>query len=103
MYFWHILWVSFLLPIKKDIGKKDNVKRKVQREEDSEGTENWSKIFLQEIKMVGERSRKELTEEVEKWRKGTKVWNRLEKGKIMWCIEKLHVHDKEVTKIMVNS
>ena len=103
VYSQHILWVSSLLPIKKDIGKKDSVKQKIQKEEDSEGIENWSKVFLQEIKMVSVRSRKESVGEVEKWRKRTKVQNRLEKGEITQYIEKIHGYDKEVTKIMVKS
>ena len=53
--------------------------------------------------MVGERSKKELVGEVEKWRKRTKVWDRLEKGGIARYIDKIHGYDKEVTKIMVNS
>ena len=65
--------------------------------------EYWSKVFSQEIKMVGERSRKEPVGEVEKQRKRTKVWDRLEKGRIMRYTEMFHGYDKEVTNIMVNS
>ena len=53
--------------------------------------------------MVGERSKKDLVGEVENWRKRTKVRNRLEKGRIMNYIEKLHGFDKEAAKIMVNT
>ena len=57
---------------------------------------------MQEIKMVGERSRKESVREVEKWRKRTKVWDRIEKVRITHYTKKLHGYDKEVTNIMVN-
>ena len=101
--FCHALWVSFLQFINKGIGKKGGLRQEVQRAKEREQTMFWSKVFMQEIKMVGERSRKESVGEAEKWRKRTKVWERLEKGRIAHYIDKLHGYDQEVTKIMVNS
>ena len=103
MYLWHILWVSSLLLVKKDIVKKDRKKWKTEKEENREGKEKGSCFFLKRIKMAREWSKKEPFEEVEKWKKRTKVWNRLEKGGITWYIENLHGFEKDVTNLMVNS
>ena len=51
--------------------------------------------------MVGERIRKELVGEVEKWKGREKVWKQLEMGGITKYIEKLHGYDPEVTNNMV--
>ena len=75
----------------------------MQKEENKEEKEKGSYFFVKGIKMVGERSRKEPSRKVEKWKKRMKVWDRLEKGGIAWYIENLHGFEKDVTNLMVNS
>ena len=53
--------------------------------------------------MVGERSRRELSGEVKKWKEKEKVWHKLEKGSITRFLEKLHGFYVEVTKLMVDT
>ena len=52
--------------------------------------------------MVGERSRKEPTGEVDKCKQRTKVWEKLKKGGITDFITKLHGYDPTITNLMVN-
>lgn len=58
-------------------------------------------VGLESADMVGERSRKELVGEAEKWKEREKVWEQLEKGGIASYIEKIHGFDPEVTNSMV--
>ena len=60
-------------------------------------------VGVESTEMVGERSRKELVGEVEKWKQRGKVWKKLEKGDIANYITKLHGFDLDVTNSMVNS
>ena len=57
----------------------------------------------QSVDMVGERCKKELVGDFEKWRIREKVWEKLEQGKVTSYIMKLHGSDQEVTKSMVGS
>ena len=53
--------------------------------------------------MVGERHQRELEGEVEKWKRRSKVWEKLREGEILSFIEKLHGWDLKITDLMVNS
>ena len=58
---------------------------------------------IEENSMVGERHRKELKDEAQKWKRRTKVWNFLKKGEIISYIECLHGWKPSVTKSMVKN
>ena len=60
-------------------------------------------ISVENIEMVGERSRKEPVREAKKWEKRTKVWEKLEKGGIANYIAKPYGYDPAITNSMVNS
>ena len=53
--------------------------------------------------MVGERHHREPESEVEKWKRRSKVWEKLREGSIMTFIEKLHGWDPNITDLMVKS
>lgn len=51
--------------------------------------------------MVGERHRRELEDEAQKWHRHSKVWNILKKGEIMNFIELFHGWKPSITRSMV--
>ena len=53
--------------------------------------------------MVGERYKRELEDEAQKWRRRSKVWNILKRGEIMNYIKHLHEWKPFVTKSMVRN
>lgn len=53
--------------------------------------------------MVGERHRRELEEEVEKWKKHLKVWEKLRECDISSFIENLHGRDLKITNLIVKT
>lgn len=53
--------------------------------------------------MVGERHKRELGREFEKWKKCLKVWEKLREGGILSFIEKIHGWDSKITDLMVKT
>lgn len=53
--------------------------------------------------MVRERHRKEPKEELEKWKRRSKVWEKLREGSISTFIRKIHDWDPKITYLMVKS
>ena len=59
--------------------------------------------YEKENTMVGERYRREMEDEAQKWKRRTKVWNILKKGEITSYIECLHGWKPSISKSMVKN
>lgn len=53
--------------------------------------------------MIGERHRRDLEGEVEKWKRCSKVWEKLREGGISSFIEKIHGWSPKITNLMVKT
>ena len=53
--------------------------------------------------MVGERHHRELEGEAEKWKRISKVWEKLREGDITSFIKKLHGWDPKITDLIIKS